>query len=397
MNNSLINKFFLTIASFAITTIAFVPGVNAESITITGNGEGSSSEVNISSNTETKVEQSNTAEITNDVDTTADTGNNSTDNNTGGDNNITTGDISQTTDITNEVNNSVVDQEACCITPTPSTTITISENGPDSTNNISLTSVYQTMVVINQDASIINSIIEKANTGNNAADNNTGKVSITTGDITSTKNIKNDSVNSAHVSISNNNANGNINIKISNNGEGSNNNADLEINNNSQVFINNSSNIINDIVSDFNTGNNHADGNTGDVAIRTGDIISMINIQNDTNDSWVDLICCKANPSDPIDPDTDPATDPDPITDPQHQKDLPPTPKPVDPIVSSTSSGPSNPPTQIGQVAAAIASILPATGSNLLFLALIGNIMMLLLGAYLRLRSGNSPGYAFTI
>jgi len=393
MKNSILNKFLLTIASFAITTIGFVPGANAESISITGNGEGSSSEVNISNNTETNIQQTNTAEINNNVDTTADTGNNTTDNNTGGNNDITTGDVSQTIDISNDVNTAVVDQN-CCASPTTSTTITVSGNGADSNNSTSLTSIYQTTVVINQNAKIMNSITETANTGNNSADNNTGKVSIITGNIISTKTIKNDSVNSSRISISNN-SNNDTQVKISNNGEGSINNITFDKNNTTIISINNSSNIINNITSDLNTGNNHADGNTGDVAIRTGDIISAIEIQNRTNLDDITIAC-----TDPDQPDPDPVTDPvedqniDPI---QPPKDLPPTPNPINPTISNSPSGPSDPPTQIGQVAAAVASILPATGSNLLFLALIGNIMMLLLGAYLRLRSGNSPGYAFAL
>ncbi|MBU4017216.1 hypothetical protein KKF69_07130 [Patescibacteria group bacterium] len=394
MKNSILNKFLLTVASFAITTIAFVPGANAESISITGNGEGSSSEVNISNNTETNIQQTNTAEINNNVDTTADTGNNTTDNNTGGNNDITTGDVSQTIDISNETNTSIVDQN-CCVTPTPASTITISGNGTDSNNSTSLTSIYQTTVVINQNAKIMNSITETANTGNNSADNNTGKVSIHTGDIVSAKNINNNSINSSRVSISNN-SNNDTQVKISNNGGGSINNITFDKNNTTIISINNSSNITNNITSDLNTGNNHADGNTGDVIIRTGDIISAIEIQNRTNLDDITIAC-----TDPDQPDPDPITDPvedqniDPI---QPPKDLPPTPRPIDPtFLTNKSTGPSDPPTQIGQVAAAVASILPATGNNLLFFALIGNIMMLLLGAYLRLRSGNSPGYAFAL
>lgn len=407
MKKSILNKLLFTIASFAITTIAFVPRANAETLVITGNGEGSSSEVNISSNSETNIQQSNTADITNDVNTTADTGNNTTNNNTGGSNNIATGDASSTTNITNNANTSVVDQE-CCVSPTPSTTITVSGNGADSNNNTSLKSIYQTTVTINQNASITNTILETANTGNNTANNNTGNVSIQTGNITSTKNINNDSINSVHINGLLEGADegarlrrqgqgrmDSFQVDVSNNGTGSNNNITFEKNNNSKISITNYSDIQNNITSDLNTGNNHADGNTGDVAIRTGDIISSINILNDVNHDRVDLGCCKSKLLDPVDPPADPATDP---IDPPQQKDLPPTPRPIDPpILSNNSSGPSDPPSQVGQVAAAVASILPATGNNILFFALLSNIAMFLLGAYLRLRSGNSPGFAFAI
>ena len=48
-----------------------------------------------------------------------------------------------------------------------------------------------------------------------------------------------------------------------------------------------------------------------------------------------------------------------------------------------------------GQVLGAIdGAVLPVTGSSLLLL-LIANILMFLLGCYLRLRSGRSPAYAY--
>jgi len=40
---------------------------------------------------------------------------------------------------------------------------------------------------------------------------------------------------------------------------------------------------------------------------------------------------------------------------------------------------------------------LPVTSSYWFFIAFIGNILMMLLGGYLRLRSGRSPGYAYAV
>jgi hypothetical protein len=46
---------------------------------------------------------------------------------------------------------------------------------------------------------------------------------------------------------------------------------------------------------------------------------------------------------------------------------------------------------------AALSAILPSTGGNWLLFSLLGNIMMFFLGAYLRLRSGRSPGFVPSI
>lgn len=42
-------------------------------------------------------------------------------------------------------------------------------------------------------------------------------------------------------------------------------------------------------------------------------------------------------------------------------------------------------------------AMLPFTGSNWFFIAFIGNILMLLMGRYLRLHSGRSPGFAYAL
>lgn len=392
MKTRLFKKIIFTIASFVITTIAFVPSAGAEELVITGNGDGSSSSVNVTANSTSNIQQSNTADVENKVDTSANTGNNTASNNSG-DSTIKTGDVSQQTDISNNVNTSVADQ-TCCSNPLPSPALIISGNGADSNNNVSVNSGSQTTVAINQDVKINNHIVEFANTGNNTADNNTGKVNIQTGNIYSSNRVNNDSVNSAQVSVPGSGQDGDVNIKVSNNGSGSDNNVIFEKNNNLKAGINNSSYINNDIESFLNSGNNKVNGNIGDVTIKTGDIISEIDVLNNTSYSELDDRCHIADT-------TQPQTNPDdqnPNPEDQHNQDLPPAPKPVDPISSSSSStGPSDPSSQAGQVAAAVASLLPATGNNMLFFVFLSSIVMFFMGAYLRLHSGNSPNFSFSI
>ncbi len=388
-NTIIINKIkvkIFLIISFILLTLVAAPIAGAEVITVTENGANSSSEITTEQNNQSNTQQSNNSNINNTVTSTTETGNNSADNNTNGDTIINTGTASQTTSITNEVNKSAVDQ-TCCSNLT-STSINISGNSTDSQNNATNVSSSQTIINVIQNATIINNIKETASTGNNSANNNTGNVTIHTGDIKSTNNIIN-SVNSARVSVPNNHHE-NSSIKISNNGHESENSVVIEDNKSTKILTNNSVNIKNDINSIFKTGNNTAEGNIGTIDIRTGDIKAKTVIQNDLNINKVDLICCN-----PKQVKEKPVTE-KPQPQPQPTPNIPPTqPTPNNPTISPP-SGPSNPTTQIGQVAGVALSSLPTTGNNWLFFSLLGNIIMLFLGAYLRLRSGNSPGFAFT-
>ncbi|KKQ34230.1 MAG: hypothetical protein US51_C0047G0008 [Microgenomates group bacterium GW2011_GWA2_37_6] len=75
--------------------------VFAEEIVVSGNGEGSTSSVNINVSQTAQVKQQNTAEVNNNVAINADTGNNTANDNSGGDTSITTGDISIDSNIQN--------------------------------------------------------------------------------------------------------------------------------------------------------------------------------------------------------------------------------------------------------------------------------------------------------
>src|SRR5437899_953246 len=73
-----------------------------------------------------------------------------------------------------------------------STSITISGNGADSTNRVSVNSTNTTTVTQTNSANISNRVSVVSNTGGNQANKNTGgDVSITTGDVSSSVTIKN--------------------------------------------------------------------------------------------------------------------------------------------------------------------------------------------------------------
>jgi hypothetical protein len=352
---------------------AIVPSALAEEIVITGNGAASVNEVVSSTSQNTDVTQNNEANINNNIDTNANTGDNTASNNTGSDTQIVTGDIHASTSVENSGNVNVV-QGGNCVACNYTISTVISSNGPGSVNTVNNTSNTNISVTTNNTADIANSILTNANTGNNTANNNNGNVSIQTGNIRSKINVLNGPLNVSKVKVQNG---GNIEtlLKIAGNGVSSINTINNTKLNNVNIVENNIATIINNIISNLNTGGNSANFNNGDVAIATGDIWSEIKVTNLANINEVIVDCgCKPKPGE------------------ENPPILPPG------ITTSVSSGggsssSSQPAVQGAQ--AVLGSILPTTGGNWLLFALIANIMMFFLGAYLRLRSGRSPGFAF--
>ncbi len=366
MNKKLLYSIFASVLLF----LGLSPvRIFAEEILVTGNGSASENTVQSTSTNQTTVTSDNNAEIQNNVDTTADTGNNDASNNTGN-TTITTGDVDTSTSFSNQANTSIVD-EGCCVSGGSSTTI--SGNGADSTNSATSTTNTSTTAIINQSATITNIISGTANTGYNTANNNTGNVSIRTGNINSYQSITNGLVNFSSVTLPSG-ASVSYSVKISGNGAGSLNNA--EINNilDNVVIIENSAFFINDVTMVLNTGGNKALVNVGNVDIATGDIIARTEIKNVANVSKVKITCCEEKKENP------PANPPAPTTN----------------VTTSSSPSSSAGSSSAPQVqAAVIGKVLPATGGYWAVIFLLGNIIMLFMGAFVRLRSGRSPSVAF--
>lgn len=342
----------------------------AEEITVTGNGNESSNEVNVSSSSNTNVESTNTTNVDNTVQTNANTGANSVSNNSGGNAEVQTGSITTTTNIQNAANTSIVQANNCC--ETGETNVTITGNGSGSNNNVNGSTAHTTNVTVSNTANITNNITVNANTGSNTANDNSGNVLIKTGNISVNNSVKNAPVNKAIVDIRTGKSS-DLNLKIAGNGTESRNNINYLDYATNTVFVDNYANIFNNVLLNLNTGNNEADGNNGDVTLITGDIDVTTEIVNSVNSSKVTIDCgCHPQPQ----PTPTPVTPTEKVT-------------PSSPSSSSSSSGGNSG----GEVAGvALGKTLPVTGTNWLFLAFIGNVMMLLLGTILRLRSGNSPG-----
>jgi LPXTG-motif cell wall-anchored protein len=341
----------------------------AEEIIITGNGADSVNEANITTDNSTEVTQTNTAVVNNDIDVDADTGNNAANENTGDNVAIHTGDVNVAASVENNTNTSVVSVNNCC--PTSGINAVISGNGTDSRNNIDYNSANTLNIDVNQVAYIDNNIDIDANTGHNSASGNVGDISIKTGNIW----VDNEIANRTNYSKIKASRAGSLSalLKISGNGASSLNAILFNNENNTNISVNNIAKIDNDVNLDLNTGKNTANKNVGDVSIDSGDIDARVSIKNLANISVVDVTCgCVPEKEKEKKPEA-----------------LHPTTTTSVPTTSST-AGVSAPADQL--IAAAMGEILPSTGSNMFYLALIGNLMMLATGAYLKKRAGVKTG-----
>lgn len=375
-------KLYLTLAS--LVTLSFLVGtpVSAEELIISGNGDGSRNTITINTSSQTTVEQTNNATVTNDVASTANTGENSASSNSGGDVAITAGDIFLQTSIENSANISSV-QAGCC--PLGDVSMTIEGNGANSQNVIDTTKESSTTVTIIQIANIANNVATNANTGGNSANSNSGggNITIDTGSITINQQVETTFINLAHVSAFDPSNAGDVTIRIVNNGSSSENSIFPKWFSDLFLTVDNTINIANVLSTSANTGGNSANGNNGDVSIITGDIVIGVTLTNGPiNTSIVDVSCCPTQHGKGGPPPFDPGNPTPPST-------VPPTGNGGGGGGSSSSSGSGGQ----GGPGEVLAAMLPITGINWFF-ATIANILMFLLGLYLRRRSGNSPGFA---
>ena len=286
-----------------LTILAFggIPYVRALEIAVTGNGSESVNEVAVETTTTTTVQQSNEANVINNVATEANTGGNTASGNTGGDVAIDTGNITENVTLETTANASVIEIPCC---NGEEAGVVISGNGADSENSVDLAISQKTTVVIDQKASVKNVVNGSANTGENTANENNGNVNIETGDIHVAGGIENGPINFYNVSVPNGGSG--FLVKISGNGAGSTNNITLSIFDPTNVFINSYADLDNFVSWDLNTGGNTANGNNGDVRIKTGDIFFDFFIKNGPiNFGGVEIPCCHLPPVPPIPPDGD--------------------------------------------------------------------------------------------
>ena len=166
------------------------------------------------------------------------------------------------------------------------TSITISGNGSDTNNDVTLTRSQSTTVTQYNDTTIDNDVDVDQDTGGNDADDNTGgDVEINTGDADSDITVDNQAGRNVYENACC--VADDISLEISGNGTDSDNTIDLKHSNIVDVEQINETDIDNDIDVDQDSGDNGADDNTGgDISIMTGDLDSGIEV---TNEAGVNL------------------------------------------------------------------------------------------------------------
>lgn len=386
---NIINKLTHLILIVLITLFLSAGKVTAVEISITDNGSGSTSEANVTENTQTTVEQSNNATVENNVNSNSNSGNNEANGNTGGQTNIESGPAENHVEVTNSVNNSNVSQD-CCPSSTPSpSSVTITGNGSGSTNTANVSMNTTTTVTVNNNAVVTNTVNGTANSGGNTANNNNGDVTIKTGKVSVTETIVN-AVNNAEVKVSTQQT-GTLNAKIAGNGALSVNTLNIINRNTTAVAINQNADVLN--ISNWfaNSGNNTASGNVGDVVISTGDVTIATLIKNVINMAKVDITCCQPQTPPPCEYNCNP--------NPPCEQNCNPNNPPSNPGTPSNggnggngNGGPSSGGSSGGSVLGITSGdILPATGSGwTLWLTILAGLLFAL-GFYLRMHPGRAP------
>lgn len=305
-------------------------GESGVSIVNEENGAGSQNTGMITDESTNTTNQDNSATLSNNLNASANSGANSASKNVGN-SSIKTGDAVASGTITNLVNNNLagvtvsefnviedyvgdleLDFEANCVLGCGGQSVNIenNSNGEDSINTGEVNSAVSDELFQTNEIVLENNLTLEANTGENAANKNTGgDTSIETGDATVVGNILN---------ILNNNFAGNVlygvvniigdltgdiilseeqasklfannvNLENTNNGANSTNNASSSGTEDLLYYQFNSADIVNNIDIEANTGENLASGNTnGNNQIDTGDANVDVNVINIANNNFI--------------------------------------------------------------------------------------------------------------
>src|SRR3989344_1822083 len=213
-------------------------------VEISGNGANSDNTANVTVQNQTQVQQNNTANITNNVDVSADTGKNDANKNTGGDVDITTGNATTTVGVSNTANANVADVNECCV---GDLNVKISGNGAKSDNDATVRVANRTWVDQNNYAKIKNDVDVDSDTGKNDANGNTGgSVSITTGNSSSDVAVSN-TANKNVATVGNGSGGGTLSVVISGNGWNSDNTANVAVRSQTGVRQYNTARITKDV------------------------------------------------------------------------------------------------------------------------------------------------------
>lgn len=373
----------LTLSLVFVSLFFIAPYANAEEISISGNGAGSESQVNINVEQNQNVNQSNDANIQNDVDVNANTGGNDANDNTGGDVNISTGSIDSNVDVNNKgINVNAANNNACPSNCPVDFNTDISKNGADSENSVSVNANNNVNASQNNEANIENNVNVNANTGYNEANDNNGDVTINTGDIQAETRINNKNINKSFSETGF--GVGRIFLEVNGNGADSENDIDFTYGNFISVENNNFARVFNNVLQDLNTGGNSANDNLGSVLIATGDIDSVVDINNEgINTNVAKVVCCEEEEQ-PTEEEKPPVggevSQPEAVTTSTKEDE-----DEGEAAAEEAEEG------EVLGVSAEEGEVLPITGNLALYLATLFGVLMFIFGLYLRQSSDVSP------
>lgn len=284
-----------TIAAVAMLLNSAAPAL-ATTLEISGNGD-STNTIDVDIDQSTSVVQSNTANISNDVDATANTGGNTAERNTGGGVLVDTGNSEANVAISNTANSNVAEVNCC---DSSGVDVLINGNGDGSTNRVDL-DVNQdegsgTHVFQDNDAKVKNDVDVTANTGDNTASRNTGgDVLVFTGnaEVADDGVVVTNNVNSNSARVGDGSGAGSaLTARILGNGSDSRNTIDLDYDRETLLSQKNLAKITNDVDAEALTGDNWVARNTGGTAIvDTGNASVDVMVDNMANFNWADVDC----------------------------------------------------------------------------------------------------------
>jgi len=265
-------KLTTAIVTFStIVTLAGTPSLAFASTQVgeLGNGAFSNNQVTVTQTNKNTAVQNNTAEITNNVTTSSETGDNHADFNTGGNSTIETGPAVNNTDITNEANKNVLVADGGCPCNN-GTTVLQEDNGAFSANNANVSSTNNNQLFQTNDAIFNNTVHSDSNTGNNTANDGTnGDQTIITGQAknnTGILNAANENIAVAGQANGDSNSHG-TDLRQVVNGAFANDTITLEKDNSNVVDQTNTAYISNNVKSNAESGDNAADFTTGGSAL----------------------------------------------------------------------------------------------------------------------------------
>lgn len=363
-----------------VTALALIAGalpIGAIEITVSGNGDESVNTAAVEQTQAVTVTQTNDTTVNNEVATNANTGGNTVESNAG-QTTVETGTVTNNVSLNHDLNTNAVIEDNCCAQG--NTNLVISGNGVGSENTVNAATGNSITVSTVNTATVINSISGSMVTGNNQVNNTQGEVTVITGDIGVSINLVNQANQTKIKDCCGALTQNQVEAKIVGNGSDSVNLINYADNQFTLVNQNNNSFLTNNLWFDLVTGNNQVNNSSGEVFIKTGDIVLNVVITNQTNENIADIGCCEETPVVPPPDDHNPPPTPPIITEPPIISTINPDTGKSDPGPSSAGVG--------GQV---LGAILPATGSGDMMWMLIANLLTFLFGCYLRRYSGRAP------